>query len=68
MGNVPNYLSDAGGLPDCGDINSLDTQALELHRGVLLDCHRYYRVDASLAPTLHRKELAMKKTKTQAGD
>ena len=46
--NVSNCLSDAGGLTDCGNINSLDTQALELHCGDLLNCHRYYRVDASL--------------------
>ena len=47
--NVPNCLSDAGGFPDCRNINSLDTQALKLHCGDLLNCHRYYRVVASVA-------------------
>lgn len=42
--NVPNYLSDAGGLTDCGIINSRDTQALEFHCGDLLNYHRYHRV------------------------
>jgi hypothetical protein len=48
ISNVPNYLSDAGGLTDCGNINSRYTQALELHCGDLLNCHRYYRVDVPL--------------------
>ena len=46
--NVPHCLSDAGGFIDCGNINSRHTQALELHCGDLLNCHRYYRVDVSL--------------------
>ncbi len=46
--NVPNRLSDAGGLTDCGNINSRETQALELHCGDLLNCHRYFRLGASL--------------------
>jgi hypothetical protein len=48
-GNVPNCLSDAGGLTDCGNINSLDPQALKFHCGYLLNRHRYYRVASSLA-------------------
>jgi hypothetical protein len=47
--NVSNCLSDTGGLTDCGNINSLDTQAPELHCGVLPNYHRYYRFDAPLA-------------------
>jgi hypothetical protein len=46
--NVPNCLSDAGGLIGGGIINSRHTQALELYCGDLLNCHRHYRVDASL--------------------
>ena len=46
--NVPNCLSDPAGLTGCGNINSRDTQALELHCGDLLNCHRYSRVGASL--------------------
>jgi hypothetical protein len=46
--NVPNYLSDAVGLTDCGNINSRYTQALELHCGDLLNYHRYSRVGSSL--------------------
>jgi hypothetical protein len=49
IGNGPNCLSDAGGLTDCGNINSRDTQALEFHCGDLLDCHRYSRFGSSLA-------------------
>jgi hypothetical protein len=37
--NVPNWLSDAGGFADCGNINSRATQALELHCGDLLNCN-----------------------------
>jgi hypothetical protein len=48
MGNVSNCVSDAGGLTDCGNINSPDPQALELHCGDLLDCHRYFGVGGSL--------------------
>ena len=47
--NVPNCLSDAVGLTDCGNLNSRDTQALELHCGDLLNCHRSYRLGSSLA-------------------
>ena len=47
--NVPNCLSDAVGLTDCGNINSRYAQAPELHCGVLLNCHRYSRLGASLA-------------------
>jgi hypothetical protein len=46
--NVSNCLSNAGGLIDCGNINSRYTQALELHCGDLLNCHRYSRVGSSL--------------------
>jgi hypothetical protein len=41
-------LSDAGGLTDCGNINSRYPQALVLHCDDLLNCHEYYRVDASV--------------------
>ena len=47
-GNVSNCLSNAGGLTDCGNINSSYPQALELHCGDLLNCHRYSRVASSL--------------------
>jgi hypothetical protein len=46
--NVSNCLSDAGGFVDCENINSRGTQSLVLHCGDLLNCHEYYRVDASV--------------------
>ena len=48
MGNVPVSLSDAGGLPDCGIINSHDTQAPELHCGDLLNGQGNFRLGAWL--------------------
>jgi hypothetical protein len=48
IGDVPNCLSDADGLTDSGNINSRYAQALELHCGDLLNCHRYFRLSSSL--------------------
>ena len=48
MGNVSISLSDAGGPPDCGNINSLTIQVPELHCDDLLNGQRNFGLGASL--------------------